>query len=564
MKNNRIIFQNGNGPAGNSLNDETGISPRFQKFIKQYQEVLTELEPKGEIATIHVDEIASKLAAFYEKIRKIIDWKEEHLIRRAAIERNLKRRLIAEISEFALVPNLSPAEMAEPLVLELIRGGYFANDQIPRKKLVAVQKILKKYVYILKNSPLAKTSKVKSKINLYSWILEIAACEIEEALDPPLKENLLIEFMTSSMVEKIQVDPGIGLSENEKRRQVYIAVHRTLFDLDSPIISYHLIKNRYPQWQNPDQQFLDKITKNILALWKIIDDNLSHPLSSNFQKICEKYDTLYLIIGDIFNQLSQEPAKMPAIIANPQTLENLIKQAYNKRLSTLKSRLFRSAVYSTLSIFLSNAVSLFIFEVPLAKLFYGRFSSLATAVDIVIPTLIMLFMVATVKPPKENNFRVVTKEIKKIVYPAKEKDIYEIRARKKRAFLVNCLIAFLYTLTSLFSLILVFAIFYFARVPATSIVIDTLNVAMIVFAGLLIRQRSKELTVEEKTTFWQFSLDAISIPVAKLGQWLSNKWKEYNIISIFFTALVDMPLTSFVEFVESWSLFLKEKKAEIH
>jgi len=564
MNNNKIIFQNGNGPIDNGLVDQAGISPQFQKFIKQYQKALAELEPKGEIATIHVDEIASKVAAFYEKIRKIIDWKEEHLIRRAAIERNLKRRLIAKISEFSLIPNVSPEKMAEPLVLELIRGGHFANDQIPRKKLIKIQEILKKYVYILENSPLAKSSKVKKKINLYNWILEIAACEIEETLDPPLKENLLIKFMTSLMMEKIQVDPNVGLGENEKKRQIYIAVHRTLFNLDSPIISYHLIKSHYSQWQNPDQPFLDEVTKNILALWKTIDDNLSHPLSSNFQKICEKYDTLYLIIGDIFNQLSQEPAKIPAVIANSQAVENLIKQAYDKRLSTLRSRLFRSAVYSTLSIFLSNAVSLFIFEVPLAKLFYGRFSSLATAVDIAIPTLIMLLMVATVKTPKENNFRVVMKEIKKIVYLAKEKDIYEIRTQKKRALLVNCLIVFLYTLTSLLSTVLVLAIFYFARVPITSIVIDTLNVAMIVFAGLLIRQRSKELTVEEKTTFWQFSLDVISIPVAKLGQWLSNKWKEYNIVSIFFTALVDMPLTSFVEFVESWSLFLKEKKAEIH
>jgi hypothetical protein len=87
---------------------------------------------------------------------------------------------------------------------------------------------------------------------------------------------------------------------------------------------------------------------------------------------------------------------------------------------------------------------------------------------------------------------------------------------------------------------------------------------MVVFAGTIIRQRAKELTIEEKRGFWQFLLDILSVPVAKLGQWLSNKWREYNIVSVFLTVLVDMPFSTLVEFIESWSTFLKEKKAELH
>ena len=52
--------------------------------------VAVQINPtKPNIPTIHVDEVASAVAAFYEKIRGVVDWREEHLMRRAAIERML-------------------------------------------------------------------------------------------------------------------------------------------------------------------------------------------------------------------------------------------------------------------------------------------------------------------------------------------------------------------------------------------------------------------------------------------------------------------------------------------
>jgi len=567
MNSNRLIFEN-NTNHKRLVNPNKGLelSPEIQDLIQKYQQVISASETKAEIATIHVDEIASKVALFYEKIRKIIDWKEEQLIRRGAIERILKRRLLSELSGISLISNIKTEEIAEPLVLELVRGGHFANDKIPRKKLKDVQRILEKYIYILENSPLSSHSpgKIKDKVYFYGWIIEIAACEIEEILDPPLKENLLINFMTQMMEDRIQIAPGVNISEEEKRVQIYIAVHRALFHLDSPIISYRLLKLHYPQWLNPTQTFLEEAAKKILLIKEQIEKSLSHPLSSEFYKICEKYDTIYLIIGDILAMLAKNPSEMAKKFSRPEKLEELIKSAYDKRLSTLKSRLFRAAIYSTLSIFVSGGLSLFIVEIPLAKIFYGKFSPLGIAIDILIPTLIMFLLVAIVKLPQESNFKKVITEVKKIAYQQKEKDIYEIRPPKRRGVLAKFLIGLLYTTTSAISLSLTFWIFYIVRIPTTSLILDTMNVAMIVFAGLIIRQRAKEMTIEEKTSFWEFLLDVLSVPVAKVGQWLAQKWREYNVVSVFLTASVDMPLSTFVEFIESWSLFLKEKKAEIH
>src|SRR3989344_474848 len=125
------------------------ISESTKNLIDKYSFWQKSLKPSDSAPTIHVDEVSSKVAAFYEQIRTIIDWKEEHL------------------------------------VLELIRGGYFPNDRIEESKIQDVQKIINKYVFILKHSPENKKGKVG--IQFYTKLLEIAACEIEETLAPFIK-----------------------------------------------------------------------------------------------------------------------------------------------------------------------------------------------------------------------------------------------------------------------------------------------------------------------------------------------------------------------------------------
>jgi hypothetical protein len=53
------------------------------------------------------------------------------------------------------------------------------------------------------------------------------------------------------------------------------------------------------------------------------------------------------------------------------------------------------------------------------------------------------------------------------------------------------------------------------------------------------------------------------LPIQGLGKWLSNKWKKYNAFTAIFNALIDMPFSAFVEFIEKWRYFIKERKEEI-
>jgi hypothetical protein len=111
------------------------LSAQTQKLIQQCKVWHESLSKKNEEPTIHTDEVASQVAAFYEKIRGVIDWREEHLLRRGAIERILKRKLFLRIGQ-----NID----AQPFILELIRAGHFPNDKIEESKIAVVQKFLQK------------------------------------------------------------------------------------------------------------------------------------------------------------------------------------------------------------------------------------------------------------------------------------------------------------------------------------------------------------------------------------------------------------------------------------
>ena len=524
----------------------------IQKYKAWYQS-----QEKPSQPTIQVDEVASAVAAFYEKIRGVVEWREEHLMRRAAIERVLKRRLLLEKES---------KEIASPLVLELIRGGHFPNNRIPETKISEVERIIVKYIFILEKSP--EPTKEKQKVQLYDWLLSVAACEIEETLSPPLKERALVEYMTDSMIEKIRLEEGVvmigGMTEEEKNTQIYIAVQRALLKLDSPIITYSLFKKRYALWQklSPDNPQLQEVSQNIYFIWESLEKDLDHSLSDRFYRIAERYDTPYLIMGDI---IAEDPLAIEKKITGPEELESSITAVYQKRLGTLKARIGRAAIFATLSIFVTKMLLAFAIEVPFDIYVTQEFSKSTLGLNILIPPLLMLFLILTIRPPKKENLQQVIMETIKIAYLRERKESYSVTLPKKRGWLMNVFISIFY----LFSFIVTFgAITWGLRelnFGILSIIIFLIFTSLIAFAGTKLRERSRELEViEKKESGLGAVIDLFSLPMIQVGKWLSAQWVRYNIISILINFLIDLPFQSFVEFLEQWRAFLKEKKEEIH
>src|SRR3989338_9311458 len=176
---------------------EVMYSQSTQKLIAQLKVSDPKIYYQGEGgAGIQVDSFVSKLAFIYEKIRTAIDYKEEHLIRKAAIFRILQRRLLIKIST---------EDLGLALIKELIRAGYLENNLIPQSKALEVDRLLERYLTLYNFSIVKKGTRAGNR--LFKWLVEMCACEIEELLMPPLANRALAEFMYKVM------RPGVNLGD---------------------------------------------------------------------------------------------------------------------------------------------------------------------------------------------------------------------------------------------------------------------------------------------------------------------------------------------------------------
>lgn len=521
------------------------LLPSTQRLLQNYQLWRQSLQKKEGTPVIQVDEVASRVAAFYEKIRGVVDWREEHLLRKTAVERMLKRRFFL---------TKSGEEIAAPLTHELIRAGHFPNNFIAEEKISLVRQSVDKYAFIIAN---AVYTNEKGRQELYNWLLGIAACEIEEILYPPLKQEYMIEFMFEQMKEIITAK----IPQPEIETQIYIATQKALFKLDIPLISYNLLKEWYRPWLSLPQARIQEVTSNIFFLKGKIEEAMHHPLSDKFYEICERKDTAYLILGDI---VAENPTESQALLNNPATFESKIRDTYKLRLKQVKSKMSRAAIYATISIFVTKITVALAVEMPIDKYFH-TFNDFTFGLNVIIPPLLMFFLVLSIKPPSKKNEDLVVLEVMKIIYAKERKDTYEVKPDPERGAISNLIIGLIYLLSAIATFGLIFYVLKQLQFSLISIIIFIPFISFIAFAGVKIRKRAKELVVEkESDSFLRSLFDLFSLPIIQTGRRLSSQWTKYNVLTVLLNSLLDMPFQTFVGFLEQWRTFLKEKKEKIH
>ena len=227
--------------------------------IYHKRDILKEEENK-----IEVEDITSRVTFVYEKLRNSVDFKEAHLLRRFAIERNLRRRLILE----TLKPHI-----AKGLIEDLIRSKYLPNNTIPERMILDVAQIIRRYgdLFVLLND----LYQGKERKNYFDWIIGVMACELDMFLNPEDIEDSLIETMYSMVKNRVKFT-GDEIKIREKNIQLYISIHKSLVKSDDTIISYHLFNLYFPDWSHADASLVKMIATNFPAIYRTTNMHLKH------------------------------------------------------------------------------------------------------------------------------------------------------------------------------------------------------------------------------------------------------------------------------------------------
>lgn len=524
------------------------LSKGAQQLLARYEAWNQSLQPQGNTTNIVVDDVAAKVASFYEKIRGVVDWREEHLLRKTAIERMFKRRILF---------NGNSSEMAEPLLNELIRSGHFPNNRIPTSAIQEIQQVINKYAFLVEKGKTYADKKNHSFLE--DWVLNIGACEIEEILASPLREKALIEFMTQDMEETVSIrqKDQDRVSEDQRKLQIFVGVQRALFKLDEPTISLHILERFYPTWNSLTNEELVTISQKLESIHTTINKILRYPFAERFYQLIERLDTPYLILGDI---VSNHPTNFLEIVHDPTKFEEDLGNAYDIRLSKLKNRMRRAAFFSTISVFLSKVLIAISIEIPIDGLNY---QTLIWSVSI--PPLLLLFLISTKRASSRENLQKVLLEVTKITYQNERRTSHTIAFPSKRKSFMGFIVRITYWLSFFLSFGILIHILQQFHFSTLSMVVFLLFLSLVSYAGMRIRQRSQELMIgEQKEEFLFNVLDFFLLPVTQVGKWLSGQLSRYNVLVLLLNVLIETPFQIFVEFIDQLRSFWKEKKEQIH
>jgi len=498
--------------------------------------------PEGSHVT--VNETVGKFSFLYERIRNAVDYKDEHLHRKAAIQRILKRQLILETD---------PAVIADRLVRELIAARYVPNGVLPESVVDAVAIRVRKYLAV---------SRMNAGSDRHTeWLKGIIAIEIEELLVDVTSEKALVTFLYERLADQIRLR-GAELDDTERRLQVYVACYRSLIKADDEMLGFKLLRAYLPEWLRPDEWVENPrpIAERLVAIHLRIRSRLRHPLSQRFLRAVKPWAVSLAILCDVLREAGEGSG---ALLERPENLKTLLSSKAEERYAEAKAKLRRGTVRAMIYLFLTKMLVALLLEVPTELLWYSHFSVSSLAINLLFPPIMMLFIGLLIRVPGRANTERLVHGVMELLSETPI-SVREIRVPAARKGLTGFLFGLAYAATFFVSFGLVAAALNALNFTPISSAIFIFFLCVVSFFGFRLRQTSREaVVVEERQRLISVFIDFLSLPILRAGRWLSQSISRLNVFLFVFDFLFEAPFKLFLTVLEEWFAFMKEKKEEL-
>ena len=159
--------------------------------------------------------VIETLARVYEKARNALEYRADHLVRRAAIERIIKRRLILD---------KDPKSVAKHLLTELKWARYLSYVEIDQRLSAKLEETLAKYISHLDGEPSS------------DWVTKIMSAEIEELF------NLNTDYNDFSLLAFQVIRQKVQITDENADLLIFFAIDKVYAASDDEQIAYHILK----------------------------------------------------------------------------------------------------------------------------------------------------------------------------------------------------------------------------------------------------------------------------------------------------------------------------------
>lgn len=520
------------------------------KLTGQAERILAILSPKtpeaalDQIPRITVDDTVSRFSFLYEKIRNVVDYKDEHLIRKGAILRILKRQLLLETK---------PEVIADRLVRELISARYLLNGVIAETAFQHVAELAQKYLAVRKIG-------AGSDRHL-DWLLGLVAVEIEEYLVDPAEDRACLAFLFERLKESLHVR-NFNLDEHELHLQIYIACHRALTKADDEMLGYKLLRIYLPDWMTP-REWLEQprpLAERLVAVERRIKLQLSHPLAHKFLRAIKPWGVSLEMLRGVFRD---QPERAQEFLEKPETLYRQIEQKADAKYAEAKTKLRRGTFRAMIYLLLTKMLVAVLVELPLEWLWYARVDHFALAVNLSFPPVLMFFVGLLIKVPGLANTQRLIDGVKKLLGDERL-GVQEILAPQPRTRAKKFWFTVIYAVAFLVSFGLIFAVLSAIDFTWISILIFVFFLCIVSFFGYRLRLTARQVVViEGRRRTLAVIADFFFLPILRAGKWLSMSINRINIFIFIFDFMFEAPFKMFLAVLEEWFAFMREKKEEL-
>ncbi|MFN4212941.1 MAG: hypothetical protein ACK4FL_03205 [Microgenomates group bacterium] len=543
-----------NSSDDNKNNIQQRENIKLSPFTKALITALKTIKPKprpDDLSALSVSQTVSFFALVYERIRNAVEFREDHLILRAAIERILKRR-------FSLNPQ-GKGE-AENLLRELLWARYFDNATLGAEDIKKTQAIIDRYIFLHNLLVVGRDLETQSYLN--QFLLDLTTSEIEETLRPDLasRNANLTFFIYQVLRKKIKIE---GLSEQQKDAFFLVAIEKVYRKSDKPYQRYHLFTTFYKPLNKYSLEELKKFAYKLTNVFKKIDEMIANPYVDGLIKFARKQLPPFLILFDIiklkFNDIDN-------LLTNKEQLWSEVDLVCREKYQQLGKRISNLAIKSFIYILLTKMLFALILEYPLSRYIYGEVNNTSIIINSLFPPFLMVAILAFYRVPGEDNTRKIYQRILEIIDIDRRFETQVAYMPKKppvkRPLLIFGFTVF-YSLTFLITLSLIYEVLTLLNFNLISQVIFIFFISVVTFFSYRIRQIVKELRLEEKESVFTPFIDFFFMPILSLGKFFSQEIAKLNFFIFIFDFLIEAPFKFVFEVVEEWISFVRKRKEEI-
>lgn len=515
----------------------TTLSPTADALIEAFEKQ----EPTIDEEKIAVNPLISKVATWYERLRNVMDYREEEVILRAAIERILKRRLLL---------GGNGKTVAAPLIRELVWARYFSDNQLSES---VIEKVEREIDLFLRFREEVLTAHKLSESVVNEWTYQLMSARIAHIVRSQKEKEVVANFMFRIMREHVTI---LDDTEQTKDVQVFIAVRRSFAKDDLAFLRYNLFTQLFGTLQhNSIASVAQRFGEALLEVAR----QLRYPRKDTIYSFVKNKTAAFFILEDL---LRVNKGNVRALVRTPDAFGKAVFAACESRYSGIAGKVRRAIIRSVIFIFLTKMFFALAVEGAVENLIYGHVFWPAILLNTTIPPLSMVLVGLFIQPPGRRNTQRILTYLQTILFDEQPKlgTPLTIKVTKDKRNVLDTV----FTILWFSSFILAFGLIIFVltrlnfRLMSQAVFIFFL--AIVSFLSYRIGLMSRVYTVDGKQGIVTPVVDFLLMPIVKVGRHLTEGIAQINIILFVFDFIIEAPFKGLFTFFEQWFLFLHAKR----